>query len=139
MLKNKSLKRYFYRLISVLLVSLAGYILYLNTLETIPGIDENQVKEIIVQVPDGSSNVINKTFTDRKVINRFVKAFNKAIYYRNDVDTTHPISVFVILKNGEKIWISGGSQNFQTVSYGNQQYNIQGWTLECYLRQFKTQ
>lgn len=118
-------------LLSIVLLIIGGYLFYLNSQETIPHIVWKQVKQMRVSFLSGGEQVYDID-QDREEIQKLVKAYNQAQYYRNDVDTTHPILVRLYMKNGEEIRVLGGTQGFQTVLRGGKQFNIKGQALNFY-------
>lgn len=69
-----------------------------------------------------------------KDIEKFISAYNEAKLFNNSLGTTHSSNIVVLLTNGDKIIISGGTQGFQTVSKDGRQFNIRGDKLEGYFK-----
>lgn len=74
---------------------------------------------------------------DLNEIKKLINAFNEARDYNNDLGTTDPIVIIIILKNNEIVKIFGGAQGFQAVQRGNSQYNIKGDKLKEYFDELK--
>jgi len=63
-------------------------------------------------------------------IRSFVKAFNKATLYRNDVGTTPPYRVEVKFRDGSTLIVWGYTQGFATIKKEDgEQQNIRGSAL----------
>lgn len=64
-------------------------------------------------------------------IKSFVKAYNSATLYTNDVGTTHPYSAKVIFEDGTTLVVWGGTQGFCTMdSETTGQQNIKSSELD---------
>ena len=71
---------------------------------------------------------------DYEYIKEFIIAFNEAIPADNSLGTTPNSEVIINYTNGEKVYVSGGTQGFQTVVKGDKQFNIKGDKLWDYFK-----
>ncbi len=79
------------------------------------------------------ASVILHAITDKEKIIEITRFFNDSKKFRDDVGTTHPISVLIKVEDGSEINFWCGTQGFITVSNGNLQFNIQNNVLNKYV------
>jgi hypothetical protein len=83
----------------------------------------------------GAKETVYTKDKDSEQIKEFMTAYNEANPADNSLGTTPNSEVIINYANGEKVSVSGGSQNFQTVVKDNKQFNIQGDKLWDYFKQ----
>lgn len=67
----------------------------------------------------------------------FIAAYHESIRSRDDVGTTHPFRVDILLKDGSTISIWGGVGDFCTVQLNGEQFNIRSDSLGKWFGQFE--
>jgi hypothetical protein len=66
---------------------------------------------------------------------RFSDAYANAKRLSDDNGTTAPARIDAVLESGESMVVLGGSEGFQTVSLGGQQFNVDGQELGGLLKE----
>jgi hypothetical protein len=70
---------------------------------------------------------------------RFVEYYSEARNLADDFGTTPPARIDVILKSGDTLTVWGGGETFQTVRWGDRQYNIKSEGLHQMLQEIASQ
>ena len=82
----------------------------------------------------GTKKTLYTKDKDYEYIKEFIIAYNEAIPADNSLGTTPNSEVIISYTNGEKVYVSGGTQGFQTVVKGDKQFNIKGDKLWAYFK-----
>lgn len=114
------------------------------------GKDENQttnkkdavnIKDVvsITLYPDDFNKPITYNVEKSKAeVERFITAYNEAEPTGDDKNFVHRTTVVILLKNGEKASVSGGSmEDYQTVTIKGKQFNVKGKKLDDYMTTVK--
>ena len=102
---------------------------------------ENEVSSLINDInsieinPKSANGIIYTKDNNSEKIKEFIIAYNEAIPTDNSLGTTHNSEVVINYANGEKVFVLGGTQGFQTVIKNDNQFNIQGAKLWNYFKQ----
>jgi len=94
----------------------------------------NDINSIEIN-PGNTNKIIYTKDKDSDQIKEFIIAYNEAIPADNSLGTTPNHEVVINYVNGEKVYVSGGTQGFQTVVKGDKQFNIKGDKLWDYFKQ----
>jgi len=84
-----------------------------------------------LQLQEVRSAQFGNTIASSAVLAELVTAYQRASLIREDVETTHPVRVDVVLASGETLVLWGGDTGFQTVAFRGRQFNLQGEELEA--------
>jgi len=101
----------------------------------------NQASELLADINSieinhqGMKKTIYTKDKDSEYIMEFIIAYNEAIPADNSLGTTPNSEVIISYTSGEKVYVSGGSQGFQTVVKGDKQFNIKGDKLWTYFKE----
>lgn len=68
-------------------------------------------------------------------VQRFVEYYSEARNLADDFGTTPPARIDVILKSGDALVVWGGGETYQTVGWGDRQYNIKSERLHRMLQE----
>lgn len=85
--------------------------------------------------PKSTKGIVYTKDKDSEQIKEFIIAFNEAKPTDNSLGTTPNSEIVINYANGEKVFVSGGTQGFQTVVNGDKQFNIKGDKLWDYFKQ----
>ena len=105
---------------------------------------ENEVSSLLKDIssieinPRSTNDTYKIVYTkekDAEQIKEFIIAYKEAIPTDNSLGTTHNNEVVINYANGEKVFVLGGTQGFQTVMKGDKQFNIKGDKLWDYFKQ----
>ncbi|MHB9150994.1 MAG: hypothetical protein ACYC33_13130 [Thermoleophilia bacterium] len=72
-------------------------------------------------------------------VERFVEYYSEAHNLADDFGTTPPARIDVALKSGGTLTIWGGGETYQTVGWGDRQYNIESEGLHQMLQDIASQ
>jgi hypothetical protein len=117
------------RLLSVVLLVCAVALAGCQGRGGLPTVSMDEIQTVTLHnMPAGTS----RPATDDE-IERFVESYSKAHRYSDDVGTTPPARIVVVLKTGAVLEVFGGAEGFQTVGLrddkGYTQHNIKGAEL----------
>lgn len=130
---------------TIVIISSFAYLGYYTTKEFTLNINAEDVKEIKITLLgfeistgefDNQSEIVLKSnnIDDIKIIKEFTALANNTKEHPNqDIGTTHPIRIDVLLMDSKEICIWCGIGSFITLVYDNKQYNCLNEELDEYI------